>query len=81
VELKWYFNDDPSPFFVWVPSSGRRPQIVGTDFEGSVTRLDDFSYIFSGENFGENSAENFPQKMLEKLGFSAKLVLKNRFFN
>jgi hypothetical protein len=28
----------------------------------------DFSYIFSGENFGENSAENFPQKMLGKNG-------------
>jgi hypothetical protein len=26
----------------------------------------DFSYIFSGENSGENSAEIFPQKMLGK---------------
>jgi hypothetical protein len=26
----------------------------------------DFSYIFSGENFGENSAENFPPKNVGK---------------
>jgi hypothetical protein len=31
-----------------------------------------FSYIFSGENFGENSAENFPPKMLGKMEFSAE---------
>jgi hypothetical protein len=27
-----------------------------------------FSYIFSGENFGENSAENFPPKNVGKNG-------------
>jgi hypothetical protein len=27
---------------------------------------EDFSYIFSGENLGENSAENFSPKMLGK---------------
>jgi hypothetical protein len=36
----------------------------------------DFSYIFSGENFGDNSAENFPPKMLGKFEFSAEKVLK-----
>jgi hypothetical protein len=38
----------------------------------------DFSYIFSRENFGENSAEN-PQKCWEKLKFSAEKVSKNHF--
>jgi hypothetical protein len=33
----------------------------------------DFSYIFFGENFGENSAENFPTKNVgEKMEFSAE---------
>jgi hypothetical protein len=40
----------------------------------------DFSYIFSGENFGENSAENFPPKNVgKKWNFPRKKVLKNRF--
>jgi hypothetical protein len=38
-----------------------------------------FRTFFSGENFGENSAENFPPKMLGKMEFSAEKVLKNRF--
>jgi hypothetical protein len=32
----------------------------------------DFSYIFSGENFGENLRKNFPQKCCEKMEFSAE---------
>jgi hypothetical protein len=39
-----------------------------------------FFVHFSGENFGENSAENFPQKMLGKREFSAEKVLKNSYF-
>jgi hypothetical protein len=41
----------------------------------------DFSYIFSGENFGENSAENCPPKMLGKNGiFRGKSFEKIFFF-
>jgi hypothetical protein len=40
----------------------------------------DFSYIFSGENFRENSAEKFlPKRCWEKMEFSAEKVLKNHF--
>jgi hypothetical protein len=28
LEVKWYFNDEPSPFYIWVPSGGRKPQLV-----------------------------------------------------
>jgi hypothetical protein len=46
-----------------------------------VTRPEaDFSYIFSGENFGENSAENFSPKCWEKMEFSEEKVLKNHFY-
>jgi hypothetical protein len=33
----------------------------------------DFSYIFSGENFGENSAENFPPKNVGEMEFFQKI--------
>jgi hypothetical protein len=40
----------------------------------------DFSYIFSGEIFRENSAENFPPKNIEKNGiFSGKSFEKSFF--
>jgi hypothetical protein len=40
----------------------------------------DFSYIFCGENFGENSAENFsPKNVKKKWNFPRKKVFKNRF--
>jgi hypothetical protein len=40
----------------------------------------DFSYIFSGENFGENSAENFPPKMLGKNGIFRGKSFEKSFF-
>jgi hypothetical protein len=41
----------------------------------------DFSYILSGENFGENSAENFPPKMLgKKIEFSTGKFFEKSFF-
>jgi hypothetical protein len=36
-------------------------------------------YIFSRENFGENSAENFPPKMLGKNGIFRGKSVENRF--
>jgi hypothetical protein len=40
----------------------------------------DFSYIFSGENFGGNSAENFPPKMLGKNGIFGGKSFEKLFF-
>jgi hypothetical protein len=37
------------------------------DYNIELTRVQ-FLYIFSGENFGENSAKIFPLKMLGKIG-------------
>ena len=36
LEIKWYFNDDPVPFYIWVPAGGRPPQIIGSYFEDHV---------------------------------------------
>ena len=30
LELKWYFNDSPSPFYQWIPGSDdNTPQVIG----------------------------------------------------
>ena len=37
LEVKWYFNEDPAPFLVWI--AGRRdsrPQLIGSMFEGKI---------------------------------------------
>ena len=37
LEVKWYFNEDPSPFLVWI--AGRKesqPQIIGSLFEDKI---------------------------------------------
>jgi hypothetical protein len=39
-----------------------------------------FRTFFSGENFGENSAENFPQKMLGKNGIFRGKSFEKSFF-
>ena len=44
LEVKWYFNEDPAPFLVWI--AGRpesRPQVIGSMFEGKI----DVSYTVS----------------------------------
>ncbi len=32
LDIKWYFNDSPSPFFQWVPGQMERPQVIGDLF-------------------------------------------------
>ena len=29
LEVKWYFADEQTPFFQWLPGEGRTPQIIG----------------------------------------------------
>jgi hypothetical protein len=43
--------------------------------QGSIFRT-----FYSGENFGENSAENFPQKMLGKNGIFRGKSFEKSFF-
>lgn len=30
MDLKWYFNDEVTPFLQWIPGGGRRPQLIGS---------------------------------------------------
>ena len=36
LDIKWYLDDSPSPFLVWVPHQKRRPQIVGDKFRSHI---------------------------------------------
>ena len=49
LEIKWYFNDEPAPFYIWVPSGGRKPQLIGSEFENHV----DLEYVANEVNLNE----------------------------
>ena len=37
LEIKWYFNKDPSPFFQWIAGlPGSKPQLIGSLFENKI---------------------------------------------
>ena len=37
LEIKWYFNKDPSPFFQWIAGlPGSKPQLIGSLFEDKI---------------------------------------------
>lgn len=42
VDVKWFFGDDPQPFYQWLP--GRPPQAIGDFFKNRI----DLSYAVDG---------------------------------
>lgn len=36
LDIKWYFNSEPSPFYQWVPAQMSKPQIIGEKFRHHV---------------------------------------------
>ena len=36
LDIKWYFNNEPTPFYQWVPEKMSRPQIIGDKFQNHV---------------------------------------------
>ncbi len=42
VDVKWFFNDDPQPFYQWIP--GRPPQAIGELFKNKL----DLNYAVEG---------------------------------
>ena len=36
LDIKWYFNGEPSPFFQWVPGQMAKPQIIGERFRDHI---------------------------------------------
>ena len=51
LELKWYFNDSPSPFYQWIPGSDDgTPQVIGDMWKDNMdlnyTKYDDRNSSF-----------------------------------
>jgi len=44
LDIKWYFNSEPSPFYTWVPEKMSRPQIIGEKFREHV----DVDHVVNG---------------------------------
>ena len=44
VDVKWFFRDDPQPFYQWLP--GRPPQAIGDLFKSRI----DLSHTVEGED-------------------------------
>ena len=44
VDVKWFFRDDPQPFFQWLP--GHRPQTIGDIFHDRI----DLNYEVAGSD-------------------------------
>ncbi len=40
LEMKWYFNGDPSPFLQWIPGGGRRPQLITSSYPAIESHID-----------------------------------------
>ncbi len=47
LEVKWYFQEEDTPFFQWLPAKGGRPQIIGDRFRGHLN----LSYVASPDQY------------------------------
>ena len=48
LEVKWYFNEDPTPFFQWIAGKiETKPQIIGQQFEDKL----DLNYTSGSDNY------------------------------
>ena len=53
LEVKWYFNENPAPFLVWIAGRPESiPQVIGSMFEGKI----DVSYTVSEDQHTRHRA-------------------------
>jgi len=52
LDIKWYFNSEPSPFYTWVPEKMSRPQIIGEKFRSHV----DVDHVVHGDSHMKHRA-------------------------
>jgi len=53
LEVKWYHNDEHSPFFQWLPGSNRPPQVIGDFFRDHLDPSASASASASGQRDAE----------------------------
>ena len=52
LDIKWYFEDEPTPFYQWVPEQMARPQIIGEKFRKHV----DLDYVVHSDSHKKHRA-------------------------
>jgi hypothetical protein len=65
LEVKWYFNEDPAPFFQWIAGvEGSQPQLIGSLFEDKI----DLTFLASGDPHTRHRALLLHQPTIEMAG-------------
>ena len=64
LDIKWYFNDDPTPFFFWVPFRMAKPQLIGETFKGHV----DLDHTVHADRFKRHRAILIKRPTIELSG-------------
>eukprot|EP00095_Tigriopus_kingsejongensis_P006890 snap_masked-scaffold125_size330479-processed-gene-1.1 protein:Tk06890 transcript:snap_masked-scaffold125_size330479-processed-gene-1.1-mRNA-1 annotation:"hypothetical protein DAPPUDRAFT_238102" len=64
LDIKWYFNNEPSPFMQWVPGQMKRPQLIGDKFRGHV----DLNHSVDADAFKRHRALLLTHPSLELSG-------------
>ena len=64
LDIKWYFNGEPTPFVQWVPAQMERPQLIGDRFRGHV----DLAHAVHEDVFKRHRALRLVHPTLELAG-------------
>ena len=65
LEVKWYFNEDPAPFFQWIAGvEGAVPQLIGSLFEDKI----DLSFLASADRHTRHRAILLQKPTIEMAG-------------
>ena len=64
LDIKWYFNREPTPFSQWVPAQMARPQIIGQKFRNHV----DLDHVVHEDNYKSHRALLLKRPTLELSG-------------
>ena len=65
LEVKWYFNEDPAPFFQWIAGvEGAVPQLIGSLFEDKI----DLSFLASSDRHTRHRAILLQKPTIEMAG-------------
>ena len=65
LEVKWYFNEDPAPFFQWIAGvEDSQPQLIGSLFEDKI----DLTFLASSDKHTRHRALLLQKPTIEMAG-------------
>ena len=73
LEVKWYFNEDPAPFFQWIAGvEDSQPQLIGSLFEDKI----DLTFLASSDKHTRHRALLLQKPTIEMAGTAAAEQLR-----